>query len=52
MGHSDIATRVSLLGEFAGKEIIELCAENTVGDEFFPLAGLGSHFGEGWIYGC
>jgi hypothetical protein len=49
VGHSDITTRVSLLGEFTGKEIIELSAENTVGDEFSPLADLGGHFGKGWI---
>jgi len=46
VGHSDIATRVSLLGKFAGKEIIELSAEDTIGDEFSPLADLGRHFGE------
>ena len=46
MGHSDIAARVSLLGKFAGEEIVELSAENTIGDEFSPLANLGRHFGE------
>jgi len=49
VGHSDITTRVSLLGELTGEEIIELCAENTISDEFSPLADLGRHFGEGWI---
>jgi len=51
-GHSDIAARVSLLGEFTGKEIIEFSAENTIGDEFSPLATLCRHLGEGWRYGC
>jgi hypothetical protein len=48
VGHSNITTRVSLLGEFTGKEVIELGAENTVSDEFSPLADLGRHFGKGW----
>lgn len=51
MGHSDIAARITLLGEFAGEKIVELCAENTVGDKFSSLADLGRHFREDWIYG-
>jgi hypothetical protein len=46
MGNSDIAARITLLGEFTGEEIVELCTENTVGDEFSSLADLGRHFRE------
>jgi len=49
VGHSDITTRVSLLGELPGEEIVELGAENTVSDELSPLADLGRHFGKGCI---
>ena len=45
MGDPDIATRVTLLGQLAGEEIVELCAEDTVGDELALLANLGGHFG-------
>ena len=44
VGDSDIAARVTLLGQLAGEEIVELCAEDTVGDELALLADLGGHF--------
>ena len=44
MGDTDIATRVTLLGQLASKEIIQLCAEDTIGDELALLTDLGGHF--------
>lgn len=46
VGHSDITTRVSLLGELTGKEVVKLGAEDTISNELFPLANLGRHFDE------
>ena len=43
MCHTDIATRVTLLRELAGEEIVQLGAENTVSDELALLADLGGH---------
>jgi len=43
MGHTDITTRVSLLGEFTGEELIEFSTEDTIGDELSLLADLGGH---------
>ena len=43
MGHTNIATRVPLLREFAGEEIVQLGAEDTVSDELALLADLGGH---------
>lgn len=50
MGHTDIATRVTLLGEFAGEKVIQFGAEDTVSDKLALLADLAGHFegGVGW----
>ena len=41
--HTDIATRVTLLGELTGEEIIQLGEENTISDELALLADLAGH---------
>ena len=43
MGHTDIATRVALLRELTGEEVVQLGAEDTVSDELALLADLGGH---------
>jgi len=43
--HTDIATRVTLLSQLAGEELIELGAENTVSYELSLFADLSGHFG-------
>lgn len=47
MGDTDIAARVTFLGEFTGEEFIEFSAENTVGDKLAPFANLSGHLEEG-----
>ena len=44
MGHTDIATRVTLLSELTGEELIEFSTEDTIGDELSLLGDLGGHF--------
>lgn len=44
MGHTNIATRVPLLREFAGEEIVQLGAEDTISDKLALLADLTGHF--------
>ena len=44
VGDPDITTRVTLLRQLAGEEIVELRAEDTVGDELALLADLSGHF--------
>ena len=46
MGDSDIAARVTLLGEFSGEKFIEFGAEDTVGDKLALFADLGGHLEE------
>ena len=41
--HTDIATRVTLLRELTGEEVVQLGAEDTVSDELALLADLGGH---------
>lgn len=41
-GDADLYTRVTLLGQLAGEELVQLGIENTVGDE---LAALGDGLG-------
>ena len=50
MGDPDITTRVTLLRQFTGKEIVEFGTEDTVSDELALLADLAGHFegGVGW----
>ena len=43
VGDTDVAARVTLLGELAGEEVIQLGAEDTVSDELALLADLTSH---------
>ena len=45
VGYTDIATRVTLLSEFAGEEFIEFGTENTISYELSLLTDLGGHFG-------
>ena len=45
VSHTDIAARVTLLGQFASEELVELGAEDTVSDELSLLADLSGHFG-------
>lgn len=47
MCHTDIASRVTFLGQFTGKELVEFGAEDTIGHEFSFLADLSGHFGWG-----
>lgn len=44
VGDTDVAARVTFLGEFAGEKFVELGAENTVGDKLALFADLGGHF--------
>ena len=44
MCHTDIATRVALLRELTGEEVVQLGAEDTVSDELALLANLAGHF--------
>jgi hypothetical protein len=46
VGHSDIATRVTFLGQFAGEELVEFSTEDTIGDKLSLLANLAGHFEE------
>ena len=43
VGNTDITSRVVLLGELTGEEIVQLRAEDTIGDELALLADLGGH---------
>ena len=43
MSYADITARVALLREFAGEEIVQLGAEDTVSDELALLADLAGH---------
>ena len=43
MGDTDVATRVTLLRELTGEEVVQLGAEDTVSDELALLADLGGH---------
>ena len=43
VGDADVAARVTLLGELAGEEIVELGREDTVGHELALLADLAGH---------
>ena len=47
MGDPDIATRVTLLGQLAGEEIVQLGAKDTVSDELALLADLAGHLESG-----
>lgn len=44
MGDANIASRVTLLSEFASEEFVKFGAENTVSDELALFADLGGHF--------
>jgi hypothetical protein len=48
MGHTDVASRVTFLGQFTGEELVEFGAEDTIGHEFSFLADLSGHF-ECWV---
>lgn len=43
--HTDITARVTLLGEFASQEVVELGLEDTVGYELSLFADLARHIG-------
>ena len=45
--HTDIAARVTLLGQLASEEIVELGLEDTVSDELALLADLAGHLESG-----
>ena len=47
VGHANVATRVALLRELAGEEIVQLGAEDTVSDELALLADLAGHLESG-----
>lgn len=47
MSDTDIAARVTFLGEFTGKEFIEFGAEDTVCDKLALFADLSGHPEEG-----
>ena len=51
VGNTDVAARVTLLREFAGEEIVQLGAEDTVGDKLALLADLACHFEGLWTGG-
>jgi hypothetical protein len=44
VGYTDIATRVTLLSEFAGEKFIEFGTENTIRHELSLFTDLGGHF--------
>lgn len=44
VGDADVAARVTLLGQFAGEELVEFSAEDTIGHELSLLADLAGHF--------
>ena len=44
MSYTDVATRVTLLGEFTSEEIIEFSTEDTICDKLLPFADLNGHF--------
>jgi hypothetical protein len=44
VGDADVAARVTLLGKFAGEELVEFSTEYTIGDELSLLADLAGHF--------
>ena len=43
VSNTDIATRVSLLSQFAGEEFVEFGTEDTVGDELSLFGDLAGH---------
>ena len=45
MSYTDIATRVTLLSEFAREEFIEFGTENTISYKFSLFTDLRGHFG-------
>ena len=47
VGDTDVAARVTLLGELAGEEVVQLGAEDTVSDELALLADLAGHLESG-----
>jgi len=47
MSNTDITARVTFLGEFTGKELVEFGAENTIGDKLALFADLTGHLEEG-----
>lgn len=47
MCYTDIATRVALLSQFAGEELVELSTEDTVSNELSLFRDLGGHCAEG-----
>ena len=50
VGYTDIATRVTLLSEFASEKFIEFGTENTIRYEFSLFTDLGGHFWDVLIY--
>jgi hypothetical protein len=46
MSDTDIAARVTFLGEFTGKEFVEFGTENTVGNKLALFADLSGHVEE------
>lgn len=43
VGNTDVAARVTLLGELASEEVVQLGTEDTVSDELALLADLARH---------
>jgi hypothetical protein len=43
---TDIAARVTFLRELAGEEVVQLGAEDTIGNELALFANLSGHTGE------
>lgn len=48
-GKSDLNTRVSLLGELTGEELVKFSVENTVSDDLSLLRNLGNRHGDIWM---
>ena len=46
MGHTDIATRVTLLRELTGEEVVEFGTEDTVSNKLSLFGDLARHFDE------
>jgi len=44
VSYADLTTRVTLLRKLAGEELVEFCAEDTIGNELSLLANLRGHF--------
>jgi hypothetical protein len=44
VGDTDIATRVTLLGELTSEKLVQFCTEDTVCDELALFADLAGHF--------